>query len=218
MTIHKEGYITLLLSFLLLGAINIFFYNFFRESFWGSFILGVSAVLFIFLISFFRKPDRTVTHSSDHSILSPCDGKVVVIEKVIESEYLKEECIMVSVFMSPLNVHINWYPVNGNVLYSKYHPGKYLAAWNPKASTENERTSIALSFEHGRLMLRQVAGALARRIVNYARDGETTRQGDELGFIKFGSRVDLYLPLNAQIRIKMGEVVTGNKTVIADFN
>ena len=169
MTIHKEGYLTLLLSFLLLGILNIFFYNFFGDSFWGSFILGISAVLFIFLISFFRKPDRTVNSPSDNVILSPCDGKVVVIEKVTESEYLKDECIMVSVFMSPLNVHINWYPVNGNVLYSKYHPGKYLAAWNPKASTENERTSIALSFKYGRLMLRQVAGALARRIVNYAR-------------------------------------------------
>lgn len=217
MTIHKEGFPTLTLSFFLLAVINLYFYNFFAGSFWGSFILGFSTVLFIFLISFFRKPDRTVTHPTGEKILSPCDGKVVVIEKVFEAEYLKEECLMVSVFMSPLNVHINWYPVNGEVLYSKYHPGKYLAAWNPKASTENERTSIAMSFIHGRLLLRQVAGALARRIVNYAQENSEVMQGNELGFIKFGSRVDLYLPLTSTIEVKLGEVVQGNRTVIATF-
>ncbi|MBK9257763.1 MAG: phosphatidylserine decarboxylase family protein [Saprospiraceae bacterium] len=217
MKIHKEGYSTLILSFLLLAILNTVFYYFFEDSFWQSFVAGFSTVLFIFLLSFFRKPNRSVKEPDEGVVLSPCDGKVVVIEKVTENEFIKGECIMVSVFMSPLNVHINWYPVNGSVLYTKYHPGKFLAAWNPKASEENERTSIGLSFTHGKLLLRQVAGALARRIVFYSRENQTATQGDELGFIKFGSRVDLYLPINAKVRVKLDDVVTGNRSVIADF-
>ena len=217
MTIHREGYITLRISFFVLAIINYVLQSYLPGSFYTMFFAGLSVVLFIFLLSFFRKPDRTVSSPDEDNILSPCDGKVVVIEKVFEPEFLKQECWMVSVFMSPLNVHINWYPVNGTVLYAQYHPGKYLAAWNPKASTENERTSIALGFKHGKLMLRQVAGALARRIVFYSRVNQTAIQGHELGFIKFGSRVDLYLPLNAEIKVNMDEVVTGNRSVIAAF-
>jgi phosphatidylserine decarboxylase len=177
--------------------------------------VGISLGVFGFLVSFFRKPDRTVAEINAANILSPCDGKVVVIEKVTENEFLKEECIQVSIFMSPLNVHINWYPTNGDVIYSKYHPGKYLVAWHPKASLENERTSVCLGFSGKKILIRQIAGALARRIVCYAKEGDAAKQGQEMGFIKFGSRVDLYLPLDAQIEVKPGDVVSGNRSVIA---
>lgn len=217
MTIHREGYITLSISFFALALFNYLLQTYLPGHTLTFVFAGISVVLFIFLLSFFRKPDRTVASPDEDSILSPCDGKVVVIEKVTETEYLKGECMMVSIFMSPLNVHINWFPVNGTVLYAKYHLGKYMAAWHPKASTENERTSIAIGFRHGTLLLRQVAGALARRIVFYARPEMPARQGNELGFIKFGSRVDLYLPLNAQIQVSLDQKVTGNRTVIARF-
>jgi phosphatidylserine decarboxylase len=141
----------------------------------------------------------------------------VVIEKVFEPEFLKSDCIQVSIFMSPLNVHINWYPSGGQVLYSKYHPGKFLAAWNPKASTENERTTVCYENNGRKVLFRQVAGALARRIVNYAKQGDTATQGQEMGFIKFGSRVDLYLPLDTQILVNLDDKVTGNRSVIASY-
>ena len=213
MTIHKEGYPTLLFSFLFLGILNILIYKYLTPLF--PFFAFVSVILYSFLISFFRKPDRSVAVLSDTNILSPCDGKVVVIEKVYEPEFLKTDCLQVSVFMSPLNVHINWHPINGEVLYSKYHPGKFLAAWNPKASTENERTTVAYGVRTNKIVLRQVAGALARRIVCYAKSGNQAIQGSEMGFIKFGSRVDLYLPLDTKLNVQLDQVVTGNRTVIA---
>ncbi len=215
MTIHKEGTPTLLLSLIIFSVLNFIVYSFAPVLF--IFILLTTGILFLFLVSFFRKPDRSVSQINDNTLLSPCDGKVVVIEKVYEPEFLKSDCIQVSIFMSPLNVHINWYPSGGQVLYSKYHPGKFLAAWNPKASTENERTTVCYENNGRKVLLRQVAGALARRIVNYAKQGDTATQGLEMGFIKFGSRVDLYLPLNAKILVNLDDKVTGNRTVIASY-
>ncbi|HQV65346.1 MAG TPA: phosphatidylserine decarboxylase family protein [Saprospiraceae bacterium] len=213
MTIHKEGYPTLLFSFIFLAIINIVVHTYLYPLF--PFFAFISIILYLFLISFFRRPDRSVSILSDTDILSPCDGKVVVIEQVYEPEFLKADCLQVSVFMSPLNVHINWHPINGEILYSKYHPGKFLAAWNPKASTENERTTVAYGVRTNKIVLRQVAGALARRIVCYAKSGNQATQGGEMGFIKFGSRVDLYLPLDTKLNVKLDQVVTGNRTVLA---
>ncbi len=213
MTIHKEGYPSLLLGIIVLSVINSVIYYFFRDL--STFSMIVSGAFYLFLISFFRKPDRSVAQSNNDELLSPCDGKVVVIEKVFEPEFLQVNCMQVSIFMSPLNVHINWYPSDAQVIYSKYHPGKYLAAWNPKASTENERTTVCYETKGKKVLLRQVAGALARRIVCYAEAGQHHKQGDEMGFIKFGSRVDLYLPLDATIKVNIGDVVSGNRSVIA---
>ncbi len=215
MTINKEGYPTLLLGFIVLSIINSVAYYMFNSLFLFVFILSIA--FYLFLISFFRSPERVVTNSKLNTILSPCDGKVVVIEKVFEPEYLKTECLQVSIFMSPLNVHINWFPIDANVLYSKYHPGKFLAAWNPKASTENERTSVCFETQGQKILLRQVAGALARRIVNYSQEGVSYSKGDELGFIKFGSRVDLYLPVDTKLSVKLDDVVSGNITEIASL-
>ena len=216
MTIHKEGYPTLLLGFIILFIFNSSNYYFFPGLFSAMLILSI--LFYGFLVSFFRKPDRTIIDKDPNTLLSPCDGEIVVIEKVMETEFLKKECLQVSIFMSPLNVHINWYPTDAKVIYSKYHPGKYLAAWNPKASTENERTTVCFDVNDKQILLRQVAGALARRIVCYAKEGDIKKQGDELGFIKFGSRVDLYLPVDTELNVNIGDVVTGNRSVIANLN
>ncbi|MBK7806249.1 MAG: phosphatidylserine decarboxylase family protein [Saprospiraceae bacterium] len=216
MTIHKEGYPTLLLGFVILFILNSSNYYFFPGLFSAMLILSI--LFYGFLVSFFRKPDRTIIDKDSNTLLSPCDGEIVVIEKVMETEFLKKECLQVSIFMSPLNVHINWYPTDAKVIYSKYHPGKYLAAWNPKASTENERTTVCFDVNDKQILLRQVAGALARRIVCYSKEGDIKKQGDELGFIKFGSRVDLYLPVDTELNVNIGDVVTGNRSVIANLN
>lgn len=215
MKIHKEGRNTLILGFITLLIINLLVQTFIPIL--SGFSLFVSIALYLFLISFFRKPDRSVVAINNQQILAPCDGKVVVIEKVFEPEFLKTDCTQVSIFMSPLNVHINWLPTDGQILYSKYHPGKFLAAWNPKASTENERTTVCYQYEDKKLLLRQVAGALARRIVNYAKKDDQYKQGDEMGFIKFGSRVDLYLPLEAEVLVKLDDKTIGNRTPIANW-
>lgn len=215
MTIHKEGRATLIVGFIILLIINIIVQSWLPIL--STVLLLISIVLYLFLISFFRKPDRSVATKDNSQILAPCDGKVVVIEKVFEPEYLKTECMQVSIFMSPLNVHINWLPTDGQILYSKYHPGKFLAAWNPKASTENERTTVCYQYGDKKLLLRQVAGALARRIVNYTRQNDLFKQGDEMGFIKFGSRVDLYLPLDAKILVGLEDKTIGNRTPIANW-
>ncbi len=217
MTIHREGKGTLILGFVILGLINWAFYTYTTATMFIVFFI-ISVILYLFLISFFRSPNRNVVNNDDSSILSPCDGKVVVIEKVFEPEYIKEECWQVSVFMSPLNVHVNWFPSSGNVLYTKYHPGKYLVAWHPKASTENERTTICYESLGKKILLRQIAGALARRIVFYAKENHKYSQGEELGFIKFGSRVDIYLPLDVDIKVSLNDVVSGNRSVIAKSN
>jgi phosphatidylserine decarboxylase len=175
------------------------------------------AVLFflVMILQFFRNPKR-VTTANDSHVIAPVDGKVVVIEEVYEAEYFKDKRLQVSIFMSPINVHVTRYPIGGVVKYSKYHPGKYLVAWDPKSSTENERTTIVVENSlFGEVLYRQVAGALAKRIVNYAKVGDQAEQGEDAGFIKFGSRVDIYLPLGTEINVKLNQKAVGGKTIVA---
>jgi phosphatidylserine decarboxylase len=170
---------------------------------------------FVIVLQFFRNPKRN-TQQNDNHIMAPVDGKVVVIEEVFEPEFFKDKRLQVSIFMSPLNVHVTRYALSGLVKYSKYHPGKYLVAWHPKASTDNERTTVVIENDvFGQVLYRQIAGALARRIVNYATEGEQVEQGTDAGFIKFGSRVDLYLPLNTKIAVKIGDTVKGGEQIVA---
>jgi phosphatidylserine decarboxylase len=211
---HKEGAKSILISLIISVGI-LFASEFFNSIPWlrTSLIIFAIAIL-ILVLQFFRNPKREVDNSDNH-ILAPVDGKVVVIEEVFEPEYFNDKRLMVSIFMSPINVHVTRYPVNGVVKFSKYHPGKFLAAWEPKSSTENERTTIVINNRvYGEIMYRQVAGALARRIVNYAEEGMRVVQGKDAGFIKFGSRVDIYLPLGTEINLKLGEKAIGAKTVI----
>lgn len=183
---------------------------------WLQIVLTFLAVdLLFFILQFFRNPPRPIELLDDSIIYAPADGKIVVIEETVENEYLKEKCIQISIFMSPMNVHVNRNPVSAVVKYSQYHPGKYLMAWNPKASTENERTTIAYELKDGKkIVMRQIAGFLARRIVNYLKVGDQVKQGKDMGFIKLGSRVDLFLPLGTEIKVKMGDMVEGNTNVI----
>lgn len=176
----------------------------------------IALIGLILILQFFRNPNRELTTIDDHLILAPVDGKVVVIEEVYEPEYFKDRRLMVSIFMSPVNVHVTRYALNGMVKYSKYHPGKYLVAWHPKASEENERTTVVIDNPvFGEVMYRQIAGALAKRIVNYAKVGNRVIQGEDAGFIKFGSRVDLYLPVGTDVNVVLNQKAKGNKTVIA---
>ena len=175
-------------------------------------------VFLILILQFFRNPKRH-TSINEKQVVSPVDGKVVVIEEVFEKEYFKEKRLQVSVFMSPINVHVTRYPISGNVIYSKYHAGKYLVAWHPKASEENERTTIVVENEsYGKVLYRQIAGALAKRIVNYAKQNDKVIQGSDSGFIKFGSRVDLFLPLDTKIKVTLNQKVRGGESVIAEIN
>lgn len=213
--LHKEGKPSLWITGLLAALTGVLFlYN---PSWWMLIPFLVSAMLFGFMINFFRNPNRPLPRISEDIIYAPADGKIVVIEEVEDNEFRSGKYMQVSIFMSPLNVHVNRNPVTGDVLYSKYHEGKYLAAWNPKASTENERTTIVYQFKHGELKMRQIAGALARRIVNYLNAGDAVHQGVDMGFIKLGSRVDLFLPLEAHIEVTIDQMVFGNQTVIATF-
>jgi phosphatidylserine decarboxylase len=184
--------------------------------FWLQISLSLVIIGLLFIIlQFFRNPKR-VTPFSDNTVVSPVDGKVVVIEKVQENEFFKGERLMISVFMSPINVHVTRHPISGTVTYSKYHPGKYLVAWHPKASEENERTSVVVTHKNGlQVLYRQIAGALAKRIVNYAKENEHVVQGSESGFIKFGSRVDVYLPVDTKINVALNQVVQGGVTTLA---
>lgn len=213
--IHKEGYITLIVGLIALVIANLFLYKLFPENL--GFALSTTIIIYLFILYFFRDPHRSVVEENNNIILSPCDGKVVVVEKVSKTEFLNDDRIQVSVFMSPLNVHINWYPISGEIIYSKYHPGKYLFAWNPKASTDNERHTVCLQVGNKKLLIKQIAGAMARRIVCYAKKGDRTTQGSELGFIKFGSRVDIYLPLDSNLKVKPGDIVKGNISEIASW-
>ena len=170
------------------------------------------------MLKFFRNPKIKVNYNEDY-LLSPVDGKIVIIEEVHEPEFFKDKRLQVSIFMSPINVHVTRYPMNGKIIFSKYHPGKYLVAWHPKSSTKNERTTIVLENEKfGKILYRQIAGKIARRIINYAKVGNQATQGEDAGFIKFGSRIDLFLPLNSKINVKLNEVVKGGKTVISSKN
>ncbi len=213
---HKEGSKIILITLLLVVGIVFATDYFFSDINWLRTLLFLFALaILILVLQFFRNPTR-VADNSDNHILAPVDGKVVVIEEVYEPEYFKDKRLMVSIFMSPINVHVTRYCVNGIVKYSKYHPGKYLVAWHPKASEENERTTVVISNRvYGEILYRQIAGALARRIVNYAQEGMRVVQGKDAGFIKFGSRVDIYLPLGTEVNVKLGDKAIGNKTVIS---
>tara|TARA_R110002051_G_scaffold241712_1_gene302067 strand:+ start:36778 stop:37446 length:669 start_codon:yes stop_codon:yes gene_type:complete len=214
---HKEGQKIILISFFL-AAIVILAANYFIPIFWLKMAVQIIALAFLIIVlQFFRNPTRKV-HKDFNEILAPVDGKVVVIEEVEENEYFKGKRKQVSIFMSPINVHVTRYPASGQIVYSKYHPGKYLVAWHPKASEENERTTIVVKTpKFGEILYRQIAGALARRIVNYAEKGDSVHQGDDAGFIKFGSRVDLFLPLDCAITVKLNQKVVGAKTCIASI-
>lgn len=212
---HKEGSKIIFISLtvfvvLLLGSAYVFTNPWILKP-----VQYVLLALLLLVLQFFRNPNRSI-QANDDVIVAPVDGKVVVIEEVFEPEYFKDKRLQVSIFMSPINVHVTRYATSGKVKYSKYHPGKYLVAWHPKASTENERTTVVIENRvFGEIMYRQIAGALAKRIVNYAEEGMNVRQGDDAGFIKFGSRVDLYFPLGTNIQIKIGQKAVGNKTIIA---
>ncbi len=212
---HKEGQKIILITFLIVASISLLA-HFFIDITWARLTVQIFALfILIMILQFFRNPKRKVVKNFDE-ILAPVDGKVVVIEEVEETEYFKEKRKQVSIFMSPINVHVTRYPVSGVVKYSKYHPGKYLVAWHPKASTENERTTVVIKTpKFGDILYRQIAGAMAKRIVNYAVEGESVRQGEDGGFIKFGSRVDLFLPLDCPITVKLNQKVIGAKTCIA---
>jgi len=218
MTIHKEGYVIILTIFVVLLVLNVVIHFIWSDNKLVHNIgYAVSALLFLLILQFFRSPNRTLEPNSN-LIIAPADGKVVVIEEVEEPEYFQGKRTQVSIFMSPVNVHVNWYPISGEIQYMKYHPGQYLVAWHPKSSTLNERTTIVLKDEQGReILVRQIAGAVARRIVFYGEEKQRITQGEEMGFIKFGSRVDVYLPLDAEVLIKLDQAVTGKKTVIAKF-
>jgi phosphatidylserine decarboxylase len=201
---------------MLITVILIFTIDYFIVINWLRTITMLIAVSFLVLIlQFFRNPKRN-THINDNHILSPVDGKVVVIEEVFENEYLNKKCLQVSIFMSPINVHVTRYPTGGKIVYSKYHPGKYLVAWHPKSSEENERTTVVVENKVvGKVLYRQIAGALARRIVNYAKENLQVKQGADSGFIKFGSRVDVFLPLHSNIKVELNQKVKGGETIIA---
>ncbi|MDA9360487.1 phosphatidylserine decarboxylase family protein [Flavobacteriaceae bacterium] len=212
---HKEGFFIIIFTFLFTAGIALGA-DFFITILWLKWGLQLVALgLLIIVLQFFRNPKRNTPINADH-VIAPVDGKVVVIEEVYEKEYFKDQRLMVSIFMSPINVHVTRYAMSGKVLFSKYHPGKYLVAWHPKASEENERTTIVLENKSfGAILYRQIAGALARRIVNYAQEGQEVVQGTDAGFIKFGSRVDLYFPIGTHINVELNQVVTGGIDVVA---
>ena len=211
--IHKEGRTILIVAALLLFALNIVLEQFLPIAFWPVLVLSVA--FYVIILQFFRNPVREVQVADNHLVYAPADGRVCVIEEVFEPEYFKEKRLQISIFMSPFNVHVNRNPVSGVVNYFRYHPGKYLVAWHPKSSTENERTTVVYDFGQGEVLMRQIAGALAKRIKWYIGEGEKVEQGRDMGFIKFGSRVDLYLPLDAKVEVVMDQQVKGNKTVVA---
>jgi phosphatidylserine decarboxylase len=214
--LHKEGKATILITLIGLFALN-FAIGFTEIDWLINSIMFLSVVFLIIILQFFRNPTVTVTQN-ENQVICPADGKVVVIEEVMETEYYNEKRIQVSVFMSPFNVHVNRNPIGGIVKYFKYHKGLYLVAWHPKSSTENERTTTVIEKADGvSVLFRQIAGALAKRIVWYVKEGQQAEQGAEMGFIKFGSRVDLFLPIGTKINVNLNQVVKGGKTVIAEF-
>ena len=208
MKIHKEGY-KIIRNFIIISLTILIFFPYF----YLSFILLSTLLLIVY---FFRVPNRKIK-TSKNVVFAPCDGKIVQIREVEETEFFKQKKILVSIFMSPLNVHSNHYPIDGNVVYTKYHPGKFLVAWNPKSSTKNERSSVVIENTKISVLVRQIAGALARRIVTYSKRNEQVTSGEELGFIKFGSRVDLYLPLSTEINVKLNEKVKAKISIIAKY-
>jgi phosphatidylserine decarboxylase len=218
MTIHREGYKSIAIATLIFGAINVCIFYFFSASLmWLCVtVFIVTLALLLFLVSFFRIPSRQLT-TDENKIVAPADGKVVVIEETTDVEYFKDKRLQVSIFMSPANVHVNRNPVSGDVIYNQYHKGKYLVAWHPKSSTDNERHSVVVRANGKEILVKQIAGALAKRIVNYLQVGQKVKQSEEMGFIKFGSRVDLLLPVGTEIDVNIGETVKGGVTVIGRF-
>jgi len=215
---HKEGHKIIIITLVIIVASFLLVDSFIDINWLRTIIMIALLVFLILILQFFRNPKRH-THLNDNQVISPVDGKVVVIEEVFEKEYFKEKRLQVSVFMSPLNVHVTRYPIGGDVVFSKYHPGKYLVAWHPKASEENERTTVVVENKtYGKVLHRQIAGALAKRIVNYAKVDDKVIQGSESGFIKFGSRVDLFLPLDTKIKVELNQKVSGGESVIAEIN
>lgn len=215
MTIHKEGYSSIALSILFIFILNAVVQYLLPDLNWLHWLIYfLSFLLFVIILQFFRSPN-ILLQRNDEQILCPADGKVVVIEETEETEFLKDRRIQISVFMSPINVHVNRNPISGKVIFSKYHPGKFLVAWHPKSSTENERTTIVVENSNGvSVLFRQIAGALARRIVCYSKQGDESVQGEQFGFIKFGSRVDVFLPLGTEINVELNQVVKGGVTVL----
>lgn len=216
MTIHREGYKTISIGALAFAVINLVsFYYISAHEFWVSVLIFlVTLAILLFLVSFFRVPVRQYTVGQD-LVISPADGRVVVIEEVTDTEYFNDKRLQVSIFMSPANVHQNRNPIAGEVVYNQYHPGLYLVAWHPKSSTENERHSIVIRNSYGDVLVKQIAGAMARRIVNYLSVGQKVVQSAEMGFIKFGSRVDVLLPPDAVVLVKLNQMVQGGVTVLA---
>lgn len=213
MRIHREGIPSLIISISLLlvfGGVSLVLWP---NGAWATILLLLIPV--VFFLQFFRNPVRVTPLEDNKLVYAPADGKVVVIEQTEETEFLKDKRIQVSIFMSPINVHVNRNPVSGTVLFSKYHPGKFLVAWHPKSSSENERTTVVYDTGSAKILMRQIAGAVARRIVNYLKEGQAVKQGEEMGFIKLGSRVDLFLPLDAEILVQPEQIVKGNLTVVA---
>jgi phosphatidylserine decarboxylase len=218
MTIHREGYKSIAIVTMLFAVTNILMFWFFGVSLlWlCEIVFFITLVFVLFVISFFRIPSRNYT-IDEHAVVSPCDGKVVVIEEIVDVEYFKDKCLQVSIFMSPANVHVNRNPISGEVIYSQYHKGKYLVAWNPKSSTENERHSVVIRKDGTEILVKQIAGAVAKRIVNYLEVGQKVTQSSEMGFIKFGSRVDLILPIGTKINVALNQVVKAGINVIASI-
>ena len=213
---HKEGYTIITISFIIIALINLLSATYIDSELISKSIGLITNIVLILILQFFRNPKRK-TELNDELIISPVDGKVVAIEKVHEKEYFKDERIQISIFMSPLNVHVTRYAASGSIKFSKYHPGKYLVAWHPKSSEKNERTTIVINTKvFGEILYRQIAGAVARRIVNYAKVGNDVVQGKDAGFIKFGSRVDLFLPLDSKIKVELNQVVKGGEDTIAE--
>ena len=218
MTIHKEGRLLLIVLVIILAAINIaLHYTYPTQALLLNLVLAGSVILFLLILQFFRSP-KIVTPINDKHVVAPADGKVVVIEETEETEYLKDKRLQVSIFMSPVNVHVNRMPVKGLIEFFKYNAGKYLVAWHPKSSTENERTTVVIKTPGGvPILMRQIAGALARRIKWYIKEGQELEQGQEFGFIKFGSRVDVFLPLDAKVKVNIGDKTKGGMTVLAEL-
>lgn len=216
MKIHKEGYKILVVLAIGLAIMNAIVFWLIPN--WLTLSYIATAIIFLLVLQFFRSPWREIMMPDDNLVYAPADGKIVAIEEVKEDEYFEDKRIQVSIFMSPTNVHVNRNPIGGTVNYFRYHPGKYLVAWHPKSSTENERTTVVIGNGDTEILLRQIAGAVAKRIVNYLNVGEEVQQGAEMGFIKFGSRVDLFLPLDAKIEVKLNQKVKGNRTIIAKTN
>lgn len=218
MTIHKEGRTLLFFLLIFFGVVNVAASHYLSA--YGTtrlLILAGSAILFLLVLQFFRNPIFKIV-KNEKQVLAPADGKVVVIEETEETEYLKGQRKQISIFMSPVNVHVNRMPVEGTISYYKYHPGKYLVAWHPKSSTENERTTVVAKMKNGtEVLFRQIAGAVARRIKCYVSEGQQLEQGEEFGFIKFGSRVDVFLPVDAKINVKVGDITKGGRTVLAEL-